>query len=234
VTAFPAPVEIEGDEILGRLGYGADARVDLDGDGVVDLAAGTTAGVVGVWSGPLAPAMGLGDAAWLLTGPEAEADFGGYLRALPDLDDDGVAELLVASRCDAWVYDAAGTEPPEAWAGVVGALDTRSTGSPEVAAWASDLDGDGAIDLVLGGPRQVVATGSGVLLLYPGPLGGLLEAEDASRAWAGDPETGFGRPLVGAGDVDADGWEDLVVVAESAPDLRSGAGILFLLAAPGR
>lgn len=96
------------------------------------------------------------------------------------------------------------TDEPSDWLGYDGAL--------------ADLDGDGACDLIVGVPRDIYSgmDRPGRVLVFYGPLpGGTLDASEADHIWMGSEEAdAFGIALA-AGDVDADGRDDLLV---GAPD----------------
>ena len=98
-----------------------------------------------------------------------------------------------------------------------------------------DLNGDGHADLAVAAPSYPVASGVGQVSIYLGSPAGL----PSSRNRAIDAPHGgyFGDPLEPAGDVDGDGYGDLVVAAHEA-QAGGGAGAvgrayLYLGAATG-
>jgi len=92
---------------------------------------------------------------------------------------------------------------------------------------AGDINGDGYDDIVVGGPDTDSSTGA-VWVYYGSATGvGMTTYTRLDGASAGDA---FGTAVAGAGDVDADGYDDLFV---GAPDASSDKGYLFLGSASG-
>jgi hypothetical protein len=126
---------------------------DRDGDGLRDLAVGSPwvddEGAVALISSGTREVL----ARWR---PRTDHAFGGVLAAAPDLDGDGVADLLVSAPTSA---DFSGENQPLAWL-------LSGAGDEELLAWnhdegfmsylgiamtpAGDLDGDGVPDILLG------------------------------------------------------------------------------------
>ena len=93
-----------------------------------------------------------------------------------------------------------------------------------------DINGDGWPDLALGAPKE--ASGGGVYV-FQGPLGGgtprSLEVTDADAVLSGEGAGAqAGVSLVGVGDLDADGFDDLLVGA----NLEGGAGAAYVIHGP--
>jgi hypothetical protein len=213
-----------GDALAGPADYDGDGLGDLALGASGDATLGASTGKAVVWFGPLAPGAGsVADADVLYTGPAAGAYAGSPLRALPDLDGDGRAELLVAGdgygAGVVWVVSPTGP-------GVAALADApiRVEGQAEgdlfgaASSAPADLDGDGLLDLVVGAP------GGGDPAREPGMawllLGALVPGVHA-LADGGSfavPSSGFGTGddfgrAVALGDLDGDGAPDQVVGA---------------------
>ncbi len=93
---------------------------------------------------------------------------------------------------------------------------------------AGDVDGDGFADLVVGAPDYDAGQpGAGAAFVYHGSALGLADAP-AWQATGGSAEAHFGTSVGTAGDVDDDGFADLVVGAPDYDGAHSGAGAAFV------
>lgn len=144
-----------------------------------------------------------------LSGSNPGAFYGWAVSELGDVDGDGKTDLVVGEPFTAtgttWVHS-----------GRTGALLYRLDGGPGdqqgyAIADAGDTDGDGVPDIVSGAP----GAGHGSAYLYSGATGRLLHR--FSRGRDGDF---FGAAVAGAGDVNRDGYADVLV---GAP-LNDGGG----------
>jgi len=212
------------------------AAGDLDGDGRTDLLSG----------GP-ASESGAGDVQVLLGGhplPATAAALGsqpaaglGTAVAAPDVDGDGRADLLTTevgadgSPGVVYVFGGLGALPalePD-WL-VEGGASGAELGSD--VANVGDVNGDGLEDLAVGADEL---GSSGTVHVFHGSAGGLGTAPD----WTGQgttPGSRFGGEVSSAGDVDADGFADLLVGARYTQDASGtsvGAAFLYLGSASG-
>jgi hypothetical protein len=207
---------------------------DVNGDGYDDLVVfsrggtsttpGTAVVIPGSATGPDSAA------ATPLTPSAATWEFGRSADSAGDLNGDGYGDLVVGGGAAAWVWMGASTGfAPAPDAVVVSPEGAAATGFGFAVARAGDVDGDGYGDLLVGDPT--LNGGTGAVWLYRGGATGLTTTPDARLE--GDGATAwFGIAVAGAGDVDADGHDDVLVGAANANAIR-GYAELYLGSATG-
>ncbi len=246
------PCGLHGDLSEGAVRFDVDDSIgvetvasvgDLDGDGWPDLALGAAAlDAVYLWYGPVGGTTQFDRAeAWRQLGGVGTG-LGTTLLGGRDFTGDGVVDLVVGAPDDGAVGEQAGVV--WVYAGPIGAGTRDPTAvrllgpSPGVRAgvatgWAGDVDGDGAEDLLVGASESPVeGERRGSAYLVRGPLDA-----DQDLAWAdgiylgSGPADRLGGAVAGAGDVDGDGLDDVLIGAPG--DFGGQAhGTVFLLLGP--
>ena len=157
---------------------------------------------------------------------EATGDQFGWVSApLPDVDGDGVQELVVGAP----FHDSAGSNAGRIYVydGRTGLLLFHADGGAAEERLghsvrdAGDLDGDGVGDVLAGGPAT---TGSGVARVFSGADGSPLLVVPIGGA--GD---GFGFSVASLGDVDGDHVPDLAVGATREDSTATDAGRAYVV-----
>lgn len=208
---------------------------DISGDGVPEFVVGlprqdvlTSSGTTLVEAGE-AEAFFSNGAFQYMRGGAAFAHFGAAVAGLADIDGDGRGEVAVGipdvdqslptppfvlqdvGRIELFHLSgnpfALGT-PFQSVSG--GLLEGLRLGAVLAAGSGSDVDGDGVFDLVAGCPD----VGAGLVRVYSGKHLGLLQV------WNGDSSGDqFGAAVAGAGDVNGDGHDDVVIGAPGDGDV---------------
>jgi hypothetical protein len=211
-----------------QFGYSVASAGDINGDGFADLIVGASgvaqgAGSVYIYLGspmglasggtPLMPAV-------TMSGPGGNGGlYGGSVASAGDVNGDGYGDVIVGADGEAsnagkaYVY----LGGPTPGAGGKGLTVAFSLAGPAAnsefgvsVANAGDVNGDGWPDLLVGAYGQNSNTGGAYLYLGSSTDGGTMTPITLQGASA---NSGFGFSVAGAGDVNGDGYADMVVGA---------------------
>ncbi|MEO8673241.1 MAG: FG-GAP-like repeat-containing protein [Tahibacter sp.] len=129
--------------------------------------------------------------------------FGWAIAPLSDVDNDGVADLLVGANTSGQIYVYSGASGAALFSATLTASDLGASVSD-----AGDVNGDGITDVIAGAPSFLPR---GTARVYSGRDGAPLLTLTPPTTNSGS----FGFAVAGLGDVNGDGRSDLLVTAQS-------------------
>ncbi len=242
-----------GTEIGASMGGAMSGAGDVNGDGYGDVIVSASFTDVGAVNDGKVELF-LGDAAGLTTTPswtsalgQANSLYGFTVAGLGDVNGDGYSDVAIGSS----YYDETVTDEGAVFVylGQSGAVGLETTASWHIAGGqqfgqlgqavsaAGDVNGDGYADLMVGeGLYSVDASNlsSGRAAVFLGSRNGMVNKTAFAVDWP-EGNTQYGSSVAGVGDVNGDGFGDVVVGAPSYSrgDIAEGASFLYYGAASG-
>ncbi|MBT3221207.1 MAG: hypothetical protein HN348_19165 [Proteobacteria bacterium] len=235
---FPALAQSEA-KLLGPYWSGAGTTVagagDINNDGHDDIMVGAperneATGAVFLLYGPVTGEVELTDADARLVGKDTWVGLGLSLAAVGDVDGDGVDDLAVSDEQDE-VYVMFGpvegrVKMPDADARLIGEGNGAGDGLAGL-----DVNGDGLGDLVIGASSDNTNKKSaGAAYLALAPMSGYVDLSWPDAKYLGKKKWDFaGAGVDGAGDIDGDGLDDVLIGAPGVSTNGDHAGAAYLV-----
>ena len=231
-------------------GFAVSSGGDFDGDGYDDVVVGApndddssaNAGAAYVYYGSSTGLSAAREQKLVASDGAVYDYFGVAVACAGDVDGDGYSDLVVGAFGDsdhgtrtgsAYVYygSSTGIMASSEQKLVASDGDLQSWYGRELAA-GGDLNGDGFSDLAVAAYQARVSgmPSAGAAYVYYGSVSGIVTSSEQKLV---SPNVGshedFGRSLSIGGDVDADGYDDLIVgqPLEDSPAARAGAAYVF-------
>jgi hypothetical protein len=221
-----------------EFGYSVACAGDVNGDGYSDVIVGvpyddngqTDEGRALVFLGS---SSGLATAAaWLLENNQASSHFGSSVAGAGDVNGDGFSDVIVGAplfdngqtnegRAYVYLGSSSGLSTSAAWT-----VESNQTGAELgfSVAGAGDVNGDGYTDVIVGAPFfNASLTDEGQITVFLGSGGGL-DTKAAFTAVGGQASAHLGWSVATAGDVDGDGYADIVAGEPDYDNALAGAG----------
>ncbi len=247
VASAAFPVLIGDEQADAQFGNRVAGAGDVNGDGYADVivatslndSAGTDTGVAFVYPGTAAGISAVGFAR--LQGNQPSREFASGVAGAGDVNGDGYADVIVGAQ----FYDAATAVDGAAFVYHGGGrgtgfrtVDVSShvvTGGNSVAS-AGDVNGDGYGDVIVGTPFYDNGSdpNEGWAWVFHGSASGII-VNDYQILESNREDARFGSSVAGAGDVNGDGYGDVIVGAPyyGISWADSGAAFVFLGSASG-
>ena len=205
---------LHGELSLGQFGGSVSDAGDVNGDGVPDQIVGAplhSSESVGNYHGRAFVLSGAGGVLYAFSGDTANDQFGISVSGAGDVNGDGFADLIVG---DSGGINGFRSGRAQVFSGADGSVlytfngDRANDNFGRSVSDAGDVNGDGFADFIVGAPFGTGDNGfdSGIARVFSGVDGSVLYT-------FGDFSSGgqFGNSVSGAGDVNGDGFADLII-----------------------
>lgn len=220
-----------------QLGFSISSAGDINGDGYSDVIAGgyfytngqDEEGAAYIWLGS---ATGLNTASQvIIQGNQDDAHFGISVSSAGDVNGDGYSDVIVGApgatygqngEGSAFIYHGSATGINTTAATHLQPNQNNAQFGFSVAG-AGDINGDGYSDVVVGAPGYDGTYNNGTVFVYRGSAAGI-SAASAVQLNAGRNNTRLGSAVSGAGDVNGDGFSDIILGADEFNNGQSNEG----------
>lgn len=241
VSTTPA-VQLESNQVSAFMGFSVASAGDVNGDGYSDVIVGaylydngqTDEGAAFVYHGS---ATGISSIyTTLLESNQANAYFGYSVATAGDVNGDGYSDVIVGAYAfdngqtdegAAFVYHGSATGVSNAYTTLLESNQASAAFGRSVAC-AGDVNGDGYSDVIVG--ANFFTDGEsfeGAAFVYHGSASGISNVI-VTQLESNQVNGNFGRSVASAGDVNGDGYSDVIVGASQYSDGQAGEGVAFV------
>ncbi|MBI3019437.1 MAG: FG-GAP repeat protein [Deltaproteobacteria bacterium] len=225
--------EVSGGSNQGQFGFSVSGAGDVNNDGFADVivgdpyqsAGGDAAGTAYIFYGgiSLAPSINASAANVKFIGPSSSARLGFSVSGAGDVNKDGFADVIVGSEWGAYIFyggtSLVSSNASAANVKLMGEVVTDSFGSP--VSGAGDVNKDGFSDVIVG------AAEAAYIFLGSTSLASSINASAANVKLIGQGGR-FGISVSGVGDVNKDGFADVIVGANLDGTAGPSAGAAYI------
>jgi hypothetical protein len=207
---------------------------DVNGDGYSDLIVGARQNAFVYHGSPSGPST---ESDWAKEGEQANAYFGCSVSSAGDVNGDGYSDVVIG----AYGYNDGGSEVGRAY--VYHGKSLLPSGSPNwtvqsdqedahfgvSVSGAGDVNGDGYSDVIVGATSYDDGQmDEGAVFVYNGSSSGLSGSPSWTAAESDQAFAFFGGSVSGAGDVNGDGYSDVIVGAWGFDEEGANRGVAFV------
>ncbi|NIJ53990.1 FG-GAP-like repeat-containing protein [Dyadobacter arcticus] len=235
-------LKLESNQVGGQMGHALASAGDVNGDGYADVVIGayqydkgqTNEGVGAIYQGS---AQGLGgNASSVLDGDQTEGRMSFSIASAGDVNGDGYSDIIVGAP----MFDKGENDEGAAfvWHGMASGVMSLAAHTLEVnqqnasfgfsTASAGDVNGDGFGDVVIGAFNfDNGQINSGAAFIYYGSPNGLNFIQP-TKLGSNVPFAHFGSSVSGAGDINGDGYGDVIVGAPYYGNNEEDEGAVYV------
>lgn len=240
---------IEGNQAGAQLGASVSSAGDVNGDGYSDILIGvpffdqgqSDEGLVYmIYGTPEGLELGVG---WSAQSNQAGALFGYEAATAGDVNGDGYSDIIIG----AYGYDNGQSNEGSAFLWYGSSSGLGANGTPLNADWtaesnqananfgesvstAGDVNGDGYSDVIIGAPAYDNGeTDEGRLFVYYGTSTGLPATPDYTPFEGNQTGAQLGKSVSSAGDVNADGYSDIMIGVPYYDNGQTDEGLVYLI-----
>ncbi|MDR6808334.1 hypothetical protein J2Y45_005316 [Dyadobacter sp. BE34] len=225
-----------------QLGSSVACAGDVNGDGYSDILLGAqyydngqfNEGGVFVYHGSKNGIIG--GPASTLESNQIDGWFGTAVASAGDVNGDGYSDIIIGC----YTFDNGQTDEGHAFIYHGGAEGIGTNGAVTLSgsvtdalmgysvASAGDVNSDGFDDVIMGAPEfDFNGTTGGVALVYYGSMDGIQLGNQIMLS-KNQPDSYFGTSVAGAGDINGDGYDDIIVGADNYTNGQASEGAAFI------